>query len=300
MQIREVLTQSNVKLTPAEAKIAQMLLADYPVAGLGTASSLARRAGVSDPTVIRLVTKLGFEGFPAFQARLLEEVDAGLRSPLMMMEAKRPAAKGRSVAQAYLHSAAGAIEAAAGMLLPQTCERAIQLIMGAKGRVLLLGGRFSRYVSGMLAAYLAQFRPNIESIAPLSAESFDMLVDLGERDALVVFDYRRYQTDIIRFATQAAGHGVPIVLFTDPWRSPIAAHAKVVLIASGEVGSPYDSLAPAVAQIEALLAYIVAQDSRSRDERVSRIEHIRSENAITVANTLPKPQQRPGAARRRS
>ncbi len=300
MQIREVLTQSNVKLTPAEAKIAQMLLADYPVAGLGTAASLAKRAGVSDPTVIRLVTKLGFEGFPAFQARLLEEVDAGLRSPLMMMEAKRPAAKGRSVAQAYLHSAAGAIEAAAGMLLPQTCERAIQLIMGAKGRVLLLGGRFSRYVSGMLAAYLAQFRANIESVAPLSAESFDMLVDLGERDVLVVFDYRRYQTDVVRFATQAAARGVPIVLFTDPWRSPIAAHAKVVLVASGEVGSPYDSLAPAVAQIEALLAHIVAQDSQVRDERVSRIERIRSENAVTVANKEPKSQKRTEATRRRS
>ena len=299
MQIREVLTQSHLKLTPAEARIAQMLLADYPVAGLGTASSLARRAGVSDPTVIRLVTKLGFDGFPAFQARLLEEVDAGLRSPQMMMQARRPAAKGRGIAESYLHSVATAIEASAAKGLPQTYERAIQLIMEAKGRVLLLGGRFSRYVSAMLAAYLAQFRPGIESVAPLCAESFDKLVDLDKRDALVVFDYRRYQTDVVQFAQQAAQRGVPIVLFTDPWKSPIAADAKVVLVTSGEVGSPYDSLAPAVAQIEALLAHIVARDSDVREERVSRIEAIRGQNEVTLASTEKTPTRRT-AGRRQS
>ena len=88
--IRELLTEHTLALTPTEAKIAQVLLNDYPVAGLGTATALARRAGVSDPSVIRMVSKLGFDGFAAFQQRLLEEVEAGLRSPLMMLEAKRP------------------------------------------------------------------------------------------------------------------------------------------------------------------------------------------------------------------
>src|SRR5262249_50757207 len=143
---------------------------------------------------------------------------AGLRSPQMMLEARRPAARGRGVAESYLHSVAAAIDTAARQGLPQTYEQAIQLIMEAKGRVLLLGGRFSRFVSGMLAAYLVQFRSGIESVAPLSVESFDLLVDLGKRDVLVVFDYRRYQTDIVRFARQAAERDVPIVLFTDPWK----------------------------------------------------------------------------------
>src|SRR3546814_6055969 len=56
---------------------------------LGSASSLAKRAGVSDPTVARFVTKFGFENFAAFQATLLEEVEARLRSPLMMLETKQ-------------------------------------------------------------------------------------------------------------------------------------------------------------------------------------------------------------------
>lgn len=298
--IRELLTQRGLALTPAEAKIAQILLSDYPVAGLGTATALAKRAGVSDPSVIRMVTKLGFDGFASFQKKLLEEVEAGLRSPLMMMEAKRPSSAGRSVEEAYIRSAAAAVEAAAAMTVPQTYSRAVRLIMEAKGRVLVLGGRFSRHIAGMLAGYLTQFRPGVLDLPLLAAENFDLLLDIDARDTLVVFDHRRYQIDVIRFAEQAAGRGAQIVLFTDPWRSPITAHAKVVIVGSGEAGSPYDSLAPAVAQMEALVARIVADESQGRRARVQELERIRARNAVTVESTKPaKGRRRATTARKR-
>ncbi len=283
--IRDLLTQRSLALTPAEAKIAEVLLGDYPVAGLGTATALAKRAGVSDPSVIRMVSKLGFDGFAAFQKRLLEEVEAGLRSPLMMMEAKRPVragAGGRSVEETYIRSAATAVESAAAMTLPQTYGRAVQLIMEAKGRVLLLGGRFSRHIAGMLAGYLMQFRSGVIQVPPLSAESFDLLLDVGPRDALVVFDHRRYQTDVIRFTEQAAERGVQIVLFTDVWRSPAAEHAKVVIVGPMEADSPYDTLAPAVAQMEALVARIVADEAQRGGTRIEELERIRARNVATV------------------
>src|SRR3546814_15407675 len=84
--IKDLLGGGGVSLTRSESRIVQLLLADYPVAGLGSASSLAKRAGVSDPTVARFVTKFGFENFAAFQATLLEEVEARFRSPLMTLE----------------------------------------------------------------------------------------------------------------------------------------------------------------------------------------------------------------------
>lgn len=301
MRIRDLLTREGLELTPSEARIAQVLLTDYPISGLGTATNLARRAGVSDPTVIRLVAKIGFDGFPAFQAKLLAEVESGLQSPLMMMEAKRPGAKGHSLLDAYNRSVVEAIEATAAMQLPQAYERAVRLIMEAKGSVLVLGGRFSRFVSGMLASYLVQFRSNVLSLGTLSAESFDSLLDLSERDTLIVFDYRRYQKDVIRYAEQAAARGVQLVLFTDPFRSPIANQAKVVIVGRMEVGSPYDSLAPAVVQMEALVAHIVANESRTRRARVQELERIRAENAVTVESTNNQAgEHRPSAGRRKT
>jgi DNA-binding MurR/RpiR family transcriptional regulator len=299
--IRDLLTERSLALTPVEAKIAQVLLGDYPVAGLGTANALARRAGVSDPSVIRMVSKLGFDGFAAFQKRLLEEVEAGLRSPLMMMEAKRPAraSGGRSVEETYIRSAASAVESAAAMTLPQTYGRAVQLIMEAKGRVLLLGGRFSRHIAGMLAGYLRQFRPGVIEVPSLSAEGFDLLLDAGPRDTLVVFDHRRYQTDVIRFTEQAAERGTQVLLFTDVWRSPAAQYAKVVIVGPMEADSPYDTLAPAVAQMEALVARIVADEAQNGGARIEDLERIRARNVATVGSAKP-PASKSVAKKKRS
>src|SRR3546814_18331766 len=110
----------------------------------------------------------------------------------------------------------------------------------------------------MVASYRAQLRPVISSQDILSVESFDSLLDMGRRDVLVVFDYRRYQTNVVEFATEAARRGVRIILFTDPWMSPIAGLAEVVIVGPVAVASPYDSLAPAVAQMEALVADAVS------------------------------------------
>ncbi len=55
-------------LSPAERKVARVILAGYPAAGFETVAVLAERAAVSAPTVIRFVNRLGYQGFPDFQA----------------------------------------------------------------------------------------------------------------------------------------------------------------------------------------------------------------------------------------
>lgn len=295
--VREILSNHGMSLTPSETRIVQLLLADYPVAGLGTASSLAKRAGVSDPTVVRLINKLGFEHFSAFQASLLGEVEARLRSPLMMIDVKRTTRSGK--AHGYLVSVTQKVHDAAEAAVDEPYERAARLIMRAPGRILLLGGRFSRHVAGMLAGYLLQFRPRVHLVAPLTGETFDELLDLNRRDLLIVFDYRRYQTDVIEFARQAYACDVRVLLFSDPWMSPVAEFAESVIIASAEVDSPYDSLAPAVAQMEALVAHIVAREKGAIEQRIARVEHIRAQNSITVDGATQTTSKSPKRSKKR-
>ncbi|HEV7253902.1 MAG TPA: MurR/RpiR family transcriptional regulator [Mesorhizobium sp.] len=280
--VREVLTEPGLRLTPAEHKVVQVLLAEYPISGLGTATSLARRASVSDPTVVRLVSKLGFEGFAAFQACLLAEVEARLHSPLLMMETKRPGLLRDSGADLYLAAVAQGVERTRALVPLDLYDRLARMIIETKGQVLLLGGRFSRSLAAMLAGYLAQFRPGVADIGRLGADSFDRLVDLGRRDLLIVFDYRRYQSDVVSFASQAAAREARVVLFTDPWRSPIADIAEATLMAHIEAESPFDTLAPAVAQMEALVAQLVARlDPRER-QRIEHLEGVREANGVTI------------------
>ncbi|MBR2689273.1 MAG: MurR/RpiR family transcriptional regulator [Aquamicrobium sp.] len=297
MAIRDVLMRQDLALTPSEEKIVRLLLTDYPGAGLGSASSLARRAGVSDPTVVRLAVKLGYEGYPDFQAKLLAEVEARLHSPLLMMEAKRPSGSEDNPILAYLASVDEAMGKAASITPLTTYDRTARLIMEAKGDIVLVGGRFSRHVAGMFAGYLLQFRANVRDIGVLSSQSLDILADLGRKDVLVVFDYRRYQLDVVSFARQAAARDVRVVLFTDQWLSPVAEFAETTIVSPLEVASPYDTLAPAIAQMEALTAHILSTLGDEGRARIERLEEVRHANAVTLdepsqdgARTTPGPK----------
>jgi DNA-binding MurR/RpiR family transcriptional regulator len=281
-RIRDVLLSPGLALTPSEAKIVQVILADYPLSGLGTATNIARKAGVSDPTVARLVVKLGFDGFPDFQTRLLAEVEASLQSPLLMMEAKRRSGHPESAAQRYLASVARKLEETRTAVPSQTYERAVRLLWDTRGQVVLVGGRYSRSIAAMLAGYLHQFRPGVVDLGVLGAEAFDRLVDLGRRDLVVVFDYRRYQSDVVAFARQASERGARILLFTDVWKSPVDAFAEVTLTAPIEADSPYDTLAPAVAQMEAVIAHALAENGDAGLDRIESMEAIRASNAVTL------------------
>jgi DNA-binding MurR/RpiR family transcriptional regulator len=279
--VRDILTNPDLGLTPSEEKIVQVLLAEYPIAGLGTANSLAKKAGVSDPTVTRLLVKLGFEGFPDFQSRLLADVESRLQSPLHLMKVQKHQPDDEGSMVTYIRSVSNALEKTISATPMVTYDRAAKLLMEAR-QVVLVGGRFSRHIAAILASHLLQFRNNVRDLGTLSAQEFDTLVDCGKKDVLVVFDYRRYQRDVIAYATQAAKNGIRIVLFTDQWLSPIAEVAEVTVIAPQEVASPYDSLVPSLAQMEGLVARLTTKMSDEMHERIEKIERIRTENEVTV------------------
>ena len=80
--ISERVRRVRNELAPAETRVVEALLHDYPMAGLGSVGDLAATAGVSAPTVLRLVAKLGFGGYPEFREHLRGEVAARLFSPV--------------------------------------------------------------------------------------------------------------------------------------------------------------------------------------------------------------------------
>ncbi len=79
--IAERIRLHSKRLTGAEHKLVDALLANYPVAGLSSITEVAATAGVSTPTVLRLAKKLGFSGFPAFQAELRAGIDGPTPKP---------------------------------------------------------------------------------------------------------------------------------------------------------------------------------------------------------------------------
>lgn len=261
-------------LTPAERKVARVLTAQYPLPGLDTVSRLASRAGVSAPTVIRLVGKLGFGGYPDFQQTLKTELGERLSSPLAMY-ATRPQ-RGADGVEDVLGSAIDTfgegIRSSLSGVSPAEMLTIVGLLADERRPVSTVGGRFSGVLAACLAAHLQEVRPLARQISDSPAERAASLLDIGRKDVIVAFDYRRYQRDTILFAQAAKQQGATLVLFTDPWLSPLANTADAVLQASVAAPSPFDSLVPALAVVEAVVAALVDRLGDQPRVRLARFD----------------------------
>ena len=281
MAIRDRLTDGSVPLTRSDLKVARALLSNYPAAGLNTVAHLAQAAGVSNPTVVRFVGRLGFDGYPDFQKTLLGEVQERMSSPLSMMVAGKGAVPPENLYHESMRSAAHAVEAAMTMLPSAGFDAAADLVADPAYGVHCIGGRFSGYLAGMLWSHLKQLRPGCHWVKGARADQVDALVDLGKRDLVIAYDYRRYQFDTIRFAQTAARQGAKVVLFTDPWASPIAGVADVILTAPVESLSPFDTMVPALAQTEALIAALTTRLAGRSRGRIEKMEMLRRASSVT-------------------
>ncbi|MEV5542970.1 MurR/RpiR family transcriptional regulator [Saccharopolyspora shandongensis] len=259
-------------LSRSELKVARALLAAYPAAGLETVAQFAKRAHVSAPTVLRFIGRLGFESYPAFQKALIHEVDQQLSSPLRQIAEVEGVAERRRNAPAVARHYIDVLSWSFDTLPEAEFERAAELLGDPGRQIHLRGGRFSRVLAEYLASHLAMLRPAVRVIPPDELAQATTLLDFGQRDVLVLFDYRRYDPDLVGFAREAAARGAHVVLFTDPWMSPAAQAAEVVLPARVEAPSPFDSLVPAMAVVEAVVAAVAERRGGAVRSRLSEIE----------------------------
>ncbi|MCZ7415293.1 MurR/RpiR family transcriptional regulator [Streptomyces sp. WMMC897] len=255
------------ELSPAERKVARVLLAGYPSAGFETVATLAERAAVSAPTVLRFVNRLGYRGFPDFQTALRSELAERMASPLSLYEStgfgqprtRAEADEEPSITQQATRVFSEAVSRTLAEIPPHDFEHAVRLLTDRKRRITLAGGRFSHLLAQYLGLHLMQLRDDVRFLPDRQVERTALLTSLHRRDVLVVFDYRRYEEDKPLLAQLVHEQGGRVIVFTDTWLSPTAAHADVVLPSHVTAPSPYDSLVPTVAVIETLVAGVLAE-----------------------------------------
>jgi DNA-binding MurR/RpiR family transcriptional regulator len=146
---------------------------------------------------------------------------------------------------------------------------------------MVLGGRVSGPLARYLAGQLHLLRPGIGLVDSERSAPAQQLIDMRKTDVLVIFDYRRYQTDTIDSARVAAGRGCDVILFTDQWLSPASAFARQVLVTSVETVGPFDSLVGAMAVVEAIVAAVLARLGARAEARMQNLERLRAEGVLT-------------------
>jgi DNA-binding MurR/RpiR family transcriptional regulator len=271
--IAELIADRIEAMPPGERRAAQTLVANYPLIGLKTVADFAARAGVSAPTILRFVSRLGFQNYPAFQAHLQEELAAQLQSPLIRSTA--PALSRRAGAPPVADAVIENIRETFRHVSDRQIAEMVDLLANLRMRLTLVGGRFTDPVARYTAAHLTIIRPNVFHLAGQESNWRDRLIDMGKRDVLLIFDIRRYQESLVRFAEKADRRGVHTILFTDQWLSPIAGFARHVIAGRTAVPSAWDSSAALFVVAETLVAAVTRRLEAESARRIREMEDLR-------------------------
>ena len=270
------LIADRIGVMPAgERRAAQTLIANYPLIGLKTVADFSQQAGVSSPTILRFVARLGFQNYPEFQ---IGAAGRARRAAAVAAQPRRQsgaASTGRRLTGRARGDRSTTSARRSGTCRTSRSTTSRRCSPTARSKTFLVGGRFTDPIARYMAAHLTIIRPNVFHLTGQESNWRDRLIDMGKRDVLVIFDIRRYQESLIRFAEKAHQRGVQIVLFTDQWLSPIARFARHVIAGRTAVPSPWDSSAALFVVAEALIGELTRQLETESARRIREMENLR-------------------------
>lgn len=279
--LSDLVAASLPTLSRAGRQVGRVLLADYPSAGLSTLADLAERAGVSPPTVLRFAQSLGFGGFTEFQRALRDELTRRSSGPLVRLRAPAEAGTPREVVVRDATVQAERTLESFARIPDASYAAAVDLLADAGRRILLTGGRFTYLAAYHLGTHLQELRAGVRMFNDPAGHDLGAVVDMAQRDALVLFDFHRYQRSAADLAAAAKRRGVTILLVTDSVECPIAPRADVVLDVASSTEHAFQSDSAAFMLNEQLLNLVLERIGEPAHTRLALWERMREDELLT-------------------
>lgn len=261
-------------LTRAERQLANAMLANYPVLGLGSITAVAEASGVSTPTVVRMAKKIGFDGFPEMQAALRAELEATISSPITKYDRWAENAPDTHILNRFADAITENLRQTLRQISPEDFSAVAALLSDRRRGVYVVGGRITRSLADYFFTHMQVIRNGMTLIAANSNTWPHYVLNMRPGDVLVAFDVRRYEHGILRLAEMAASKDVTLVLFTDQWGSPAAKHAAHSFHARIEAPSAWDSSVVTLFIVEALIAAVQNATWQETKERMRTLEEL--------------------------
>ena len=259
-------------LTRAERQLATHILRHYPVAALGSITALAKAAEVSTPTVVRLCQKLGFKGYPDYQGALRGEVEAMLVSPIAKHDRWAGGVPDTHILNRFADAVVANLQATLGQIDHAEFDSAAALLADNGRRIFAMGGRITHAMADYFVTLMKVVRPDVTLLSDMSNTWPPALLDMRQGDVLLVFDIRRYENSVLQLVELAVEQGAEVILITDRWVSPAAAHARFTLSCDIEAPSAWDSTVSILVLVETLLAAVQDLTWTRTEERMKRLE----------------------------
>lgn len=272
--IEQHLRASVEALTRTERQLALHIVRGYPVAALGSITALAKAAGVSTPTVVRLVQKLGFKGYPDFQAAIRSELEERLISPLVKHDRWAGSVPQTHILNRFADAVVGNLQATLSQIDMADFDAAAVLMADPGRQIFATGGRITHAMADYFVTHMRVIRPQVRLIADMSNAWPPAMIDMKPGDVLLALDIRRYENNVLQLVEMAADQGAEVVLITDQWVSPAAQHARLRFSAHIEAPSAWDSTVAIQVLIETLMAAVQSLTWETTQSRMKRLEEL--------------------------
>ena len=261
------------RLSKGHKKIAAYIEENYDKAAFMTAAALGQKVGVSESTVVRFATELGFKGYPELQKELQQLIKSKLTA-VQRMEVSENLIGDSDIITSVLNGDIELIRATAEKTSREAFKNAVSEINRAK-RIYILGVRSSAALASFLAFYFNLVFDAVTLIDTASAsEMFEQMFRIDEKDVCIAISFPRYSKQTVNALRFIADRGAKIIAITDTEKSPIASFANHLLVARSYMASVVDSLTAPLSLINALIAGVTLSRRNEVYENFNKLEHI--------------------------
>ena len=261
------------RLSKGHKKIAAYIEENYDKAAFMTAAALGQKVGVSESTVVRFATELGFKGYPELQKELQQLIKSKLTA-VQRMEVSENLIGDSDIITSVLNGDIELIRATAEKTSREAFKNAVSEINRAK-RIYILGVRSSAALASFLAFYFNLVFDAVTLIDTASAsEMFEQMFRIDEKDVCIAISFPRYSKQTVNALRFIADRGAKIIAITDTEKSPIASFANHLLFARSDMASVVDSLTAPLSLINALIAGVTLSRRNEVYENFNKLEHI--------------------------
>ena len=267
----ERLNQSGRRLSKSHRRIADYITAHYDKAVFMTASRLGECVGVSESTVVRFASALGYEGYPQLQRSLQELVSHRLTANQRFERVTE--IDPRNVLSTVLKSDMQNLHSTLEALDPAVFEDVVSRILSARS-VYVIGLRSAAPLAQFLVNYLRYMFDPVRLVSGGAADGPEEMLELRPSDVLIGISFPRYSArtlEVMRFARHC---GAQVVAVTDGPMSPLCDVADACLTARTDMASFVDSLAAPISVINALLVALSLRRKDALSDHFRRLEDI--------------------------
>lgn len=221
------------KLTPKERAVAQYIVDHYKTAAFLTSVELGEAAGVSDTTVIRLASSLGYDGFTGLKKDLQYVVKNKLSAKEKFSSTISSLNEENYIRTVYEHERQN-LEVTLDLVAPEDVHRVVEMVARAR-KTFIMGLGISAAPVRFLTYRLRRIQKDVVELNASAYSLVEKISTMSEADILVLFDFPRYSIDAfktIRHARKEIGAGT--VLVTDSLNNKAQTFADVTLMVRNE------------------------------------------------------------------